>query len=520
MRARLIFRRHLPRQYGHMMVMLLVAGLFTGCHSEDPKKTLTIGGPFEFTSLDPAKDGYIYTRMQLTETLLDVDAQGALRPSLAKNWTVSEDRLSWQFELRDDVIFHDGTPLDADTVIKSLGVARSKPGPLNKAPMTAIIAAASHRVEIELSAPYNPLGAVLAHYSTQILSPTAYAADGTVTSLVGSGPYRLSQYAPPHKLHVRRNDQYWGPPARIEQARYLTGHRAESRALQARSGQADIIYTLDAPSLKSLSSADNLNVHSELIPRTILLKLNSGHPFLNDVRARQALSLALDRTGIAASILRVPGSEANQLVPPSLRDWHLDALAPAEQDPTQARRLLAELGWKPGTSGVLLRDGKPFRLRLITYADRPELPVIATAIQAQLAEIGVAVEVEITNSSAIPSGHQDGSLEMALIARNFGIIADPLGVMLTDFGAGGGDWGAMNWSQPEVHRLLAELGAEHRRHEYLQKAQRVAQLLADELPLVPVTFYTQQIAVNKQVKGFRFDPFERSYHIAEMELED
>ncbi|MFC6673400.1 ABC transporter substrate-binding protein [Marinobacterium aestuariivivens] len=384
-----------------------------------------IGGPFEFTSLDPAKDGYIYQRLQVAETLLDVDAQGVLRPGLAKAWAVSDDRLNWRLDLRPDVTFHDGKPMDADTVVKSLAIARAKPGPLSKAPVLAITASGSHQVIIELSEPYSPLGAVLAHYSTLILSPAAYAANGSVNVLSGSGPYRLSHYAPPHKLHISRNDQYWGAKARIEEVRYLTGHRAESRALQARSGQADIIYTLDASSLKSLSASNHLRVHSELIPRVILLKLNSGHPFLNDVRARRALSLALDRAGIATSIVGVPGSQANQLIPPSLRDWHLDSLAPAERNPSEARRLLAELGWTPGASGILIRDGQPFKLRLITYANRPELPSIATAIQAQLVEIGIAVEVEITNSSAIPSGHQDGSLEMALIARNFGVIADP-----------------------------------------------------------------------------------------------
>jgi peptide/nickel transport system substrate-binding protein len=200
----------------------------------------------------------------------------------------------------------------------------------------------------------------------------------------------------------------------------------------------------------------------------------------------------------------------------------LQAIATAKrlgvQDLAEARRLLAELGWKPDGAGMLLRDGEPFRLRLITYADRPELSAIATAIQAQLAEIGVAAEVEITNSSAIPSGHQDGSLEMALIARNFGVIADPLGVMQLDLGTAGSDWGAMNWQHPEVHRLLDELSVESGWDEYRRKAQHIAGLLASELPLIPITFYTEQIAVNRRLKGFRFDPFERSYHISELEL--
>ncbi|WP_409522866.1 ABC transporter substrate-binding protein [Nitrincola sp. MINF-07-Sa-05] len=480
--------------------------------------TLSISGPFEFTNLDPSQSGYIYTRMQIVETLVDVEADGTLKAGLATAWEISDDLLEWRFQLREQVLFHDGQLMDAASVANSLTRALEKHGPLSNAPIESIQTDAD-QVVIRLQQPYNLLPAVLANYANVILSPAAYLADGSVEQLLGTGPYQLSSFQPPHKLGVSRFDQYWGGKAAISHAEYLTGHRGESRVLQARSGQADIAFTLDPASLNMLNREQHVAVHSDLIPRTILLKINSGHPFLEPVEARQALSLALDRSGIARAVLRVPGSEANQLVPSSLGDWYLDDLPATTQDQQLALELLASLAWTPGPDGVLTRNDERFALTLITYADRPELTVVATAIQAQLAEIGIEVNVSITNSSAIPAGHQDGSLEMALIARNYGFIADPLGVMIADFGSEqGGDWGAMNWANAYVPTAIEQLKTETSAEIYRQTAQSIARQIAEELPLIPIAFYTQQTAVNQRVQNFRFDPFERSYFLSEMEL--
>ncbi|EXJ10813.1 ABC transporter substrate-binding protein [Nitrincola nitratireducens] len=503
---------------------LLVSGaVLVSAHTfaQGPTKanTLSIGGPFEFTSQEPSQQGYLFTRMQVAETLVDVAPDGRLLPGLAESWEVDTSGLIWQFKVRDGVVFHDGQSLDASAVLNSIEQALKKHGPLSQVPIASLSALSDQTLQITLEQPYNLLPAVLAHYSTMIISPKAYNSEGHVDQLLATGPYQIDTVQPPHKVVVKRFDGYWGQVASIEYAEYLTGHRGESRSLQARSGQADITLTLDPASMNSLNRERHLTLHSDLIPRSILIKLNSGHPFLDHIDARQALSLALDRTGIANAILRVPGSEANQLVPSSLAAWHRQDLPPAARDLQRAKALLTELGWQAGADGVLVREGERFSLKLITYADRPELTTVATAIQAQLAELGVEVKVEVTNSSAIPSGHQDGSLEMALIARNYGFIADPLGVMIADFGQlGGGDWGAMNWQNPEVVELITSLKVEQDTDAYLQKSQRVAEVLAQELPLIPVTFYTQQTAVNTRVKHFRFDPFERNYYVNEMEL--
>ena len=495
----------------------LLAIVLVGCSPNQDPDQLSIGGPFEFTSQDPSRDGYLYTRLQVAQTLLDVDAHGQLLPGLAEAWSRSQDGLIWRFTLREGVRFHDGALLDATAVVRALQVAQSKPGVLAAAPVEAFEAEGERTLRVRLSRPYNPLAAVLAHYTSVILSPGSYDAQGQVTRLQGTGPYQVERFDPPHHLGVVRFAGYWGAPAKIQRVVYLTGHRAESRALQVMAGQTDIVYTLDPASLDLLRRRDNVRVHSHAIPRTIQLKLNLADPLLAARDTRLALSLALDRRGLTQGVLRVPEGEAGQLVPPALSAWHLADLPVAPRDLARARALLAAQGWQAADDGVLQRRGERFQLRLMTYADRPELFQLATAIQAQWRELGVDLQVSVVNSSDIPAGHHNGSLQVALIARNYGNIADPLGLLLADFGDGGnGDWGAMGWQNSKLPALLAAQQIERDPTRYHARAQRVARILVDELPLIPVLYYTQQTAVSSRVQGFSFDPYERNYRIAEM----
>ncbi|MDC5720693.1 ABC transporter substrate-binding protein [Vibrio europaeus] len=489
-------------------------------NQSESQPALKISGPFEFSSQDLSKDGYMFTRMQVVESLVAINNKGQVEPQLAAAWSVSADDLIWTFTLRDDVIFHDGAKFDAAAAKLALENAMAKPGVIKRVPISQITAQ-GNQLTLELSKPYNPMLTVLAHYTVAIASPSSYNEEGIATSLSGTGPYQIEELIPPHKIHVTRYDNYWGQKANIEKVQYLAGHRAESRALLAQTGQADIVYTLDPASVSPLQQTDSVEVVRESIPRTILLKINNEHKYLNSPQTRQALSLALDRSGISQQIIRMPGSEAYQLFAPSLGAWHIEHFSQTSRDLNKAQQLLVSQGWQADEQGMLQRDGQGFVVNLTTYSDRPELPLVATAIQAQLKEIGIQVEISIDNSSAIPAKHQDGTIELGLVARNFGATVDPLALLLKDFAQHkGSDWGPTNWSSPEFSQLLNRLSATKDPASYQQHAQQAAHILANEMPLIPITFYTQLVAVNKKVGNFAFDPFEINYRISEMTLND
>ncbi|MEE4298033.1 MAG: ABC transporter substrate-binding protein, partial [Pseudomonadales bacterium] len=479
----------------------LLALCLAACAPGGDPGHLAIAGPFEFTSQEPGRDGYLFTRMQVAETLVDIAEDGRLIPGLARAWQATEDGRSWRFELRGGVRFHDGTILDAEAAAKALTIARTRSVVLRNAPLAAVTAEDADTLRIDLTRPFALLPAALTHFSTLIAAPASYRADGYVESLLGTGPYRIAEIDPPHRLVVERFPDYREPAPSIRRASYLTGHRAESRTLQVLSGQTDLVYTLDPSSLDPLRRSPGVSVHERLIPRTLQLKLNAGHPFLDDVRARRALSLALDRGGLAERVLRTPGTEAEQLLPPMFEAWHLPDARAVQQDLPTARGLLAELGWRRGADGVLVRDGRRFELELMTYADRPELVVLATAIQAQWRAVGVDARIAVENSGSIPLGHANGTLETALMARNYGTIGDPLGIVRADFGGdGGGDWGAMNWDNTAILPQLAALETETDPARRRAHARAVSRVLRDELPVIPVLYYVQHTAVAERVR--------------------
>lgn len=480
------------------------------------RRALKVVSPWEVSNLDPSKSGYVFTRLEIAETLVEVDDQGLLIPGLASRWAPSSDGLEWRFTIRPTARFHDNTPVTAEAVAACLRRTLAQPGVLRNTGAQQITAQGGE-VVIRLAKPFSPLPAFLAHNSTLILAPAAFAADGVVKQLIGSGPYQVVDVKPPQSMRTRRFDGFDGKPPQIEAVDYLGASRGETRGMMASAGQADLVFTHDPVNFARLRADRKIKLQLQPMPRTIYIKVNAGHRFLSDVRVRRALSLALDRLGMATTLLRAPEAAATQLFPPVMAEWHVRGLPPLMQNVEQARALLREAGWQPGNDGVLRNQaGEVFKVALRTFSDRPELPPIATAIQAQFRVVGIDMAVSVVNSSEIPSGHQNGSLELALVARNYGLVPDPLGTLLQDFGPQGGDWGAMGWHSAQVSQTLADMGqaVDDRRRSALRGS--IATVLQAELPVIPVAWYQHSVTASTRLTNVSVDPLERSYRISRM----
>jgi len=477
---------------------------------------LTVVGPWEMTGLDPSRAGYMFARMEVVETLLDVDDRGRLQVRLASRWQVSDDGLEWRFTLRGNRRYHDGSEVTPESVLACLRRAHGRPGVLRMAAIRTISLDAG-AIVFRLQQPFAPLPYLLTHSSLQILAPASFDAQGNVVKIIGSGPFRIAAISMPQQFDVERFAGYGGLaiPGRVQRARYVSVARAETRTLLVQSGQADLAFSLDPPSIRALQRSQKAVLLAQMLPRTTFIKLNSGHPLLADVRVRRAIALCVERQGIARALLRDPDLGATQLFPPSMTGWHDPSLAPLRTDPAAARALLEGAGWKRGADGIREKDGQRLALTLTTFVDRPELPLIATALQEEMRQIGIAVRVIIGNSSDIPAGHRSGALQMGLVARNFGNLPDPVATLLQDFGAEGGDWGAMGWRNAEVPALLARLASGTQASAGAERA-RVAAVLQSELPLIPVVWYRQVCAVSRRIDGASIDPFERSYRISHL----
>ncbi|NSY40439.1 ABC transporter substrate-binding protein [Leisingera sp. ANG59] len=485
-----------------LTLSLLMAGTALPAMANDG--VLDVVAPFELTGADPVTSGHVFLKMDVTETLVDADAEGRLVPGLATEWKSSADGLDWIFTLRDNVSFHDGSAMDGAAAAKALDWLRANGGLLAKAPVAAI-SSEDQTVTITLTEPFAMLPAMLAEHRSAIIAPSSFAG-GPVTEVIGTGPYRVTEFSPPNKMTVEAFGDYWGDAAAIDRAVYHGVGRSETRALMAESGDADITLSLDPASFTRLKGAEGLQVRSAPIPRVLMLKVNSE---IFDQATRKALSLAIDRAGIAKAVLRYE-TGATQMFPPGMAGWHDTTLAPLAYDPEAAKAALAEAGWLPNAEGILEKDGKPMEIELLTYPDRPELPLVAAVLEQQFAALGAKPVINSTNFSEIPAKHNDGTLSTALFARNFALVPDPVGTLLQDY-APGGDWGAMGWSNGDftkgVKAMAAGTAPEGTREDLVAT-------LHEEMPVLPIAWYELNMAVSDEVSGVVIDPFERTLGLA------
>lgn len=473
---------------------------------------LNVAAPFEIKSADPVLSGDIFLKMDVVETLVNADVSGQPLPGLSDGWKVSADNLVWRFHIRPGVAFHDGSPLTAEAAANALNWSSKKEGVLTKAPI-ASISADGGEVVIALSKPFAALPAFLAEYRTGILAPAAYAADGTVTALIGTGAFKATKLEPPMTLEAVRFEGYWGGAPKLQAVQYSGISRSETRALMAEAGDAEVVVNLDPASVSRLKAVETVNVESVSLPRLLLLKVNLASPFFDTVQERKALSLAIDRAGLAQAVLRYPAA-ATQMFPPAMGGWHDAALTPLAYDAESAKAAFAAAGWTPGADGVLQKDGQRFEVELLTYPDRPELPLTAAVLEQLFRDIGIAVTINATNSSEIPAKHAAGTLQMALFARNFALVPDPIGTLMQDY-APGGDWGAMGWQNADftaaVQKMAADGGTPAER-------AALAAVLHAEMPVIPIAWYQQTASISKKVKGIVIDPYERTLGLKSAEF--
>lgn len=224
---------------------LIATSVLTSQTSIAADKThLNISSPWEITSYEPAVSGFAFSRLGVMETLVDANVDGVLVPGLATEWQMSEDGLTWRFSMREGVNFHDDSLLTAEITAEALQRIFDTPGILQKAPITTI-EVDQNDVIIALDRPFAALPALLTHSTTVIAAPASIDKDGSQIAAIGTGPFAVDTFTPPQSVDVKRFANYWGDKAKLETVSYLAAGRAETRALLAESGDADLVFSLD-----------------------------------------------------------------------------------------------------------------------------------------------------------------------------------------------------------------------------------------------------------------------------------
>jgi peptide/nickel transport system substrate-binding protein len=478
---------------------------------------LRVASPWEWTSNEPTDTGYIMARMQIAETLVMVEPDGKLVGGVAESWTVSEDKLTWRFKIRPGVVFHDGSPVTAAAAAASLKLSLAGES-MQQIPVDQLSAEGDTLV-LKTKTPFSHLPAVLVDYASVILAPASWGADGKVTKVIATGPFRITAIDGKTVIELERFDRYWGEKPKVARARYTAIPNGDTRTNVAIAGDQDIIFTTVPAATPRIDAAGQMKVESLTIPRMRIMAFNSGLPQFADVRVRRAINMAIDRKGIATAVLRHPGSAATQLLPAAVPAWH-DASLPAYPfDVAGANVLLDQAGWAKGADGVRAKDGVRLAATMLTIANRPELTVMGTAMQAQLKAIGMELAVEPGQSSAVPAAIQAGTMQMTMFARTYVNVPEVIATIIPDFTRERSTWGTLNWPGRDRVKVLTD--------EYVQSfddarkaalRKEILKIIQDEVPVAAVAWFEHTVAVNKRVKGLVIDPFEMRYMLQKVSL--
>ncbi|HMQ30036.1 MAG TPA: ABC transporter substrate-binding protein [Chloroflexaceae bacterium] len=471
----------------------------------------------EPTGLDPAGaqgSGQNVILPYLFDTLVAQDFENSIQPLLAERWEVSQDAKSIYFTLKQGLVFHDGTPLDAQAVVASFERLRS---PELKSPMaaslkavTAIEAVDARTVRFLFEQPSATFFSTITSPYASIVSPAAVAAAGEqfAQQPVGSGPFKLKSWEPGVAITLERNEAYaWAPPMvenrgapYLDTVVFKVVPDAATQLAAFQAGEVDLMFLNQPDHITRMRGDANVVLEPVNFNGLAYLGFNCARAPFDDARVRQALAHAIDKVALVEAALGGEGAPA--FAPMATTLLGFDAALQAGElayDPARTAALLAEAGFAKGADGVWARDGAPLALTLLTFTRAPNQDV-ATVIQAQLKAVGVPVAITQLDAPAAGKAAVEGQYDL-LVWRYDSNDSDVLNLNLNSQRIGSTN--RVFYSNPEVDALLnaaaQELDAEARARLYVD-AQR---LIMADAPWQPLYTPVDMLALSPRLEGAR-----------------
>jgi peptide/nickel transport system substrate-binding protein len=506
---------------------LLLSGLLavTGCGSQkagDQKtgaspgnqNTLVVGELWAITSIDPANNGTLTTeKAMITESLVGVKPNFEIEPKLAASWQRIDDN-TWKITLRKGIKFQDGSPLDAEAVKWSLTRAITvNPQVKDYTKIQSVDTQGDDILLIKTSEPNGDFIASLHYTSAAIIAPSSVDKDGKLIKPVGTGPFKLDSWDPATgNMKMSKFTGYWGEVPQLDYLEIRPMPDPNTRALALEKGE--INFTCDPPynELARLAKVDGLKVELHKTARTYIIEMNLKKEPFNDLKVRQALNYAIDRETIAKDVLFGAGEAAVGPFMPGMA-WTNENLKGYPYSKEKAKQLLAEAGWKDTDGdGIVDKNGKPLEITLFTYPERPGLPLIAQAVQAQYKEVGITLKTSVMNNSAMSEEVKKGTWDMQMSAFATAMIPTPsyhLQVMYQS------DKNKLSgYNNPQLDQLITAC----RSTDDLQKkygfSKEAQQILENDAATIPVAYYGIAVAMNDKVQGYEFNPTAHDYNLS------
>lgn len=496
-----------------MALLVVLALALTGCSRQDEnnsnaaqavnnKNSIALGG---YRHLAPGvRDAFYCSKiLGVWEPLITRDAVGRPKGCLATSWQMLDGGKEWIFHLRRGVTFHNGTPFNADAVIKNFdrmgkGYKRSTFYGLDlKTFYPSLIKYEKlddYTIRLLFSEPnINELYKMM-DFGSPVFAPECFADDGNFSGVaIGTGPYKIAENQLNKYVRLVRNDNYYGEKAHIPEIIVRNIPNADVRYAALKAGEIMGVLDINAipPFLaEEIQKDDRFAVSSNKSSMIRFLHLNGGKFPFNDVRMRQAVSLAIDRQDLVQALYlnyAVPTSNVLNYTSPYYKDF------PVEYNLAKAKKLANEVLKGKRCEVVYCINGSE-------VLQKGEAELIAYWLR----EIGLDVTIQSLEYATMTKLLRKGEYDIARVQQGLP-NGDPYSIFYTFMMADGGRnvSSSSHYKNDEVTELMHKVKHTVDENERRRIYDRIQQISVEEQPIVPLFNDKSIVAYSRHLKNYQ-----------------
>lgn len=487
-------------------------------------------------SLDPHRTTLAHSSMVMTwiyDSLLRLDFDGNMQPSLATDWEYNEDGTEWAVELREDVTWHNGEPLTAEDVQFTYLRGNDISGwSWAFGPLQDVEIINDLEIRFIYEEPYFPWGEFYAGSNDGFFDvipkgPVEEDEDAFSSNPIGTGPYEFSEWVRDDHITLTRNEE-WSVPSLPEveaeepipeEITFVTITEEVPLVEELLQGNVHVIYSRDFPHRERETIEDNENTQVERqIGNTAgYMTFNMDREPTNEIEVRQALSKAIDKERIIEDIFFGLGYENWVPFSENVEHWAGDTVreeVDLEYDLEAAREILESVGWEDTGGEFRERDGEELTIDLISVNTPPPALQLAEETVDMFAQIGVNTNLEaLEYGTAYAQGSEGvhnafyatiGWAEPSIV--NFFWHSDSIG---------GGN--RMFLEDPELDALMEEATQVEDPGNIYEEIQFRAM---EEYPCQPIMTYDETNGVHENINNFQLHPITLTPMYHDMSFQD
>jgi peptide/nickel transport system substrate-binding protein len=447
-------------------------------------------------------------------------------PNMAESWEQSDDGLTWTFQIRDGIMWNDGTPFTANDIaftfnfILDEGVGSY----LDYLPFTDEIVATDDttlvwRTTRPTSAPLYPpyIYIVPEHIFSQYPDKAAARTWKGFPDAVGTGPFELVEWRRGDFWRLEANPDYWGEQPMIDEFVFRVFQNEETMVQALQQGEIDFADEVPPSLFESMEGDPNITLNVGRPTTFVQMSFNmcrddipycadigwNHHPATTDPQFRLAVEHAIDRQALVDRVrLGYASPDVTVILDPR---WHHDPPNVVPYDPDEARRILDEAGYVDTDNDGIREtpDGEPLELRFIVRTENPDTITAGEFISEWLADVGISLQTEAVNDAKLTDTWYSNDWDMYI--WGWGVEPDPNFQLGTYTTAQCGTWSDTCYSNPEYDELYAESQTVETVEERQAIIAELQQMLYDDRPEI-VLWYEPYLQAYRSDRWTGFVP--------------